>query len=116
MSQPLIRRALDFAAAGWLFAVGLVVVCLPIRSVRDRSLATLAIYFGGEGESPGVFYDRDFDFPTGYHYFEMPIWLLDVALIGSSATLLFALGAATPGSDEPQLRSTRLTAHSPRTP
>src|SRR2546422_1077174 len=98
MSQPLIRNALNLAAAGWLFAVGFVVVCFPIRSARDQSLATLAIYFGGEGESPGVFYDRDFDFPTGYYYFEIPIWLLHLALLGSSAALLVALSVATPGS------------------
>src|SRR5438445_8274410 len=97
MSQPRIRRALNLAAAGCIFAAGFIVTCLPIRSTRDHSLATLAMHLGGEGESPGVFYDRDFDFPTGYNYFEIPIWLLDLALIGSSVALLVALGLATPG-------------------
>jgi len=100
MSQPLIRNALRLAAAGCLFAAGLVMLCLPIRSTRDHSPAALAVYFGGEGESPGVFYDRDFDFPTGYYYFKIPIWLLDLGLIGSSAALLVALSVATPGCDE----------------
>ena len=106
MSKPLIHKAFDLAAAGWLFAVGLVLVCFPIRSTRDQSLATIAIYFGGEGESPGVFYDRDFDFPTGYYYFEIPIWLLDLALIGSAAALLVTLGVATPGAEEQPVRGT----------
>src|SRR6266446_888580 len=101
-----LSKALNFATAGWLFAAGLIMNCLPIQSARDQSLATIAIYFGGEGESPGIFYDRDFDFPTGYDYFEIPIWLLDLALIGSAAALLVALGVATPGAEEQPVRGT----------
>ena len=106
MSQPLIRNVLNLAAAGWLFAVGLVLVCFPIRSTRDQSLATIAIYFGGEGESPGVFYDRDFDFPTGYYCIDIPIWLLDLFLSGSSAALFVALSLATPRTAEQPVRGT----------
>ena|SRR3989442_15200395 len=101
-----LSNALTFAAAGWLFAAGLIMTCFPIQSARDQSLATLAIYFGGEGESPGLFYDRDFDFPTGYYYIDIPIWLLDLFLIGSSAALFVALSPATPRTAEQPVRGT----------
>ena len=90
MRQPGLRNALSLLATGWLVAACLIMICFPIRSAGDKSPATLTIYFGGEGESPGLFYDRDFDFPTGYYYIDIPIWLLDLALIGVSAELLVA--------------------------
>jgi hypothetical protein len=101
-----LSNVLTLATAGWLFAAGLIMICFPIQSARDQSPATLAIYFGGEGESPGLFYDRDFDFPTGYDYIDIPIWLLDLLLIGSSAALLVILSLATPRTDEQPVRGT----------
>src|SRR5437867_8917003 len=100
MRQPGLRKALSLLAAGWLVAAALIMICFPIRSPRDQSPATLTIYIGGEGESPDLFYVRDFDLPTGYCCIDIPIWLLNLVLVGSSVALLVALNLATPRSHE----------------
>ena len=73
------------------------ILFLPVRSPRDGSLADISVYLGGEGESPGVFYDRDFDFPTGYCALDLPVWLVDFALLSLSAWLRLAMSGNSKG-------------------
>ena len=66
-------------------ACGFALLFFPVLSREDGTVANLTITFYSEDHGPGLYPDRNFDFPTGSLYYDVPVWALDLALFGLSA-------------------------------
>jgi len=57
--------------------------CLPLRSKSSDSWAYVTVAVGSD--CTGICYDRQFDFPTGDFYIDMPVWTVDAGLFVSAS-------------------------------
>ncbi len=104
MNAPLPRaslvRTLQSACFLSLLACAFALLFFPLRSRATGALANLTIAFRSEDFGPGLYPDRDFDFPTGSLYYDVPVWLIDLALSGLSAASLAGLFIVASGPRE----------------
>jgi hypothetical protein len=80
-------RILFFVLAG-AFCLA---ACLPLRSRSTDSWADLTVVVGSD--CTGICYDRQFDFPTGDLYIDMPVWVVDAGFF-ASASIAFGFYAS----------------------
>jgi len=66
-------------------ACGFALLFFPVRSRDNGTPANLTIAIHAEDHGPGLYPDRNFDFPTGSLYYDVPVWAIDLALFGLSA-------------------------------
>lgn len=94
---------LKAACLASLIACGFALAFFPIQSKEDATLASLTIAFDVLVYSNDLYVHRRFDFPTGSNYLDIPVWLVDLSLLGLSISLLVALyvSAAKLGDEEP---------------
>ena len=76
---------LEAACAISLLACAFALLFFPVRSRENGAPATLTVAIQAEDNGPVLYPDRDFDFPTGSLYYDVPVWAFDLALFGLSA-------------------------------
>ncbi len=74
-------RTLFFVLAGTFgFAAS-----LPLKSGTSDSWADVTFGLDCEDYGPGIWYDRQFDFPTGGLFVDVPVWAIDAGLFAAAA-------------------------------
>jgi len=68
-----------------LAAVFCIAACLPLKSKTSESWADLTLGIGCEDYGSGIWYDRQFDFPTGSLFIDVPAWAVDTCLFVGAA-------------------------------
>jgi hypothetical protein len=72
-----------------LCALCIVAVSFPIRSKRSADLADFTFAIAYQDYPSGVYYDRQFDWPTGEAiWLDLPVWAVDLVLFSAWAGLL----------------------------
>jgi len=75
-----------------LSALCIVSVSFPIKSNRSDELADFTFAIAYQDFPSGVYYDRQFDWPTGEAiWLDLPVWAVDLVLFSAWAGLLFGL-------------------------
>jgi len=79
-----------------LCALCIVALCFPIRSRRSDDLADFTFAIAYQDYPSGVYYDRQFDWPTGEAiWLDLPVWAVDLILFSAWALLVgFAIRQA----------------------
>jgi hypothetical protein len=75
-------RTFFFLLAG---AFCLAAGCFPVRSKISGSWADVTFAIGCEDYGSGIWYDRQFDFPTGGLFVDVPVWAVDTGLLATAA-------------------------------
>jgi len=72
-----------------LCALCIVAVCFPLKSKRSDDLAYFTFAIAYQDYPSGVYYDRQFDWPTGEAiWLDLPVWAVDLLLFSVWAGLL----------------------------
>ena len=81
-------RALFFVFAAAFCISG----CFPLRSVSSGGWTDFTLAIVSQDCPPGIYYDRQFDGPTGDLSIDVPVWAVDAALF-ALASVAFAFYA-----------------------
>jgi hypothetical protein len=60
-------------------------VCLPLKSKGSDDWAGITFAIHSDDYGSGIWYDRQFDFPTGALFVDVPVWTVDAGLLVAAA-------------------------------